>query len=274
MKKLVKIAISLCLCVACVFSVLSFSACGESDLVDVVVTVNINGENKELNITLDKESAPKTVEHITKLIESGYYKDAFFYTMDGSSYNNQIMFGDLKFDIGEIVQMKDGDKLPNTVIGEFENGAIKGSELKNVEGSIGLWRTWVSAYTNSSANDSGRATLYMPTGTIESYDGYFCVFGSFDLADENVKAVWNAIIDAVKTTEDDKFENYTIYYTKESKEFKAVKTSDYKSTNAYVPESYEYQELKAYKIKVPVINKSTEKTVDAGVKISSIKIAD
>ncbi len=273
MKKLVKIAISLCLCVACVFSVLSFSACGESDLVDVIVAINVNGENKELNITLDKESAPKTVEHITKLIESGYYKDAFFYTMTDSSYSNQIMFGDLKFDNGEIVQMKAGDKFPDIVTGEFANGAIKGSELKNVEGSIGLWRTWVGNYTNSNGNDTGRATLYMPTGTIESYDGYFCVFGSFDLVDENVKAIWNAIVDAVKTTEEDKFENYTIYYTKEDKEFKAVKNSDYKSANAYVPESYEPQNLKAYKIKVPVINKSTG-TIDAGVKISSIKIAD
>ncbi|MBQ0099691.1 MAG: peptidylprolyl isomerase [Firmicutes bacterium] len=274
MKKIVKVAISICLCVACVVSVLSFSACKENNLVNYIITVSVNGEDKELNITLDKEVAPKTFEKISKLINDGFYSNAFFYKRTGS-YSNQIMFGDLKFDNGEIVQI---DKLPGNLTGEFEHGALQGSTYKNVEGSIGLWRTWTSSgYTYSNGNDTGSCTLYMPTSSINDYDGYFCVFGSFDLDDESVKSVWTAIKDAINIIDDDNYIKYTVYYVKDDNNFNfnVIETENFDSVKetAYKAEDNEFQCYNSYEIKVPVVNKASG-ILDAGVKIKSIKIAE
>lgn len=273
MRKLFKIAISLSLCIACVISVLSFSACKENNLVDYTITLNINGSEEQLNITFDKEVAPKTFEKITNLINDGYYNDMFLYKrMD--SYTNQIMFGDLKFEGGVLKQV---GAVKGDVIGEFENGALQGSTYKNVEGSIGLWRTWTkgNGYTSSNANNTGSSTLYMPTSTITDYDKYFCVFGSFDLADENVKSVWDKVKSALNTTEEDNYIEYTIYYVKNGNDFEFNYTTEKIASvsNYFKPENNDYYCYNNYSIKVPVVNKDNDKTIDAGVKIVSIKLA-
>lgn len=274
MKKLVKIATSLCLCIACFVSILSFSACKKNNLVDYTITLSVSGEEKQLNVTLDKEVAPKTFEQISKLINSGFYNDAFLYKRN-EAYSSQIMFGDLKFDgEGNIVQIKKDGKLPETVIGEFEKGALQGSTYKNVEGSIGLWRTWTgSGFTYSTANDTGRATIFMPTATLSEFDGYFCVFGSFDLEDESVKQVWDSIKEALSTTNVDEYIIYTVYYVEQEGKlsFNIIESEYFDSaSNVYVAESNEYQCYNAYTIKVPVINKASG-TLDASIKITSIK---
>lgn len=169
-------------------------------------------ENVTLTVALYRHLAPKTVDAILGYVKDGYYDNTVFYKFTDSKYDDQIMIGDIVVKDGEI----DNNAIKPQLPGEFEKGGTIGSNLINVEGAVGLWRTWYdwNNETYKLSGDSmktGRATWYMPTSTISSYNDYFCIFALIDLQNENNSEAWE-LIQAALT---ENTEEYTVYYTGE-----------------------------------------------------------
>ncbi|MBO4251830.1 MAG: peptidylprolyl isomerase [Clostridia bacterium] len=223
MKKLFKIAINFMAFVVMAVCAFSFSACEDIETLELSLRVYnyeksaFYAENDvKMNVDLYRHLAPKTVDKVIEHVKAGYYNNAIFYKE--SDYISQIMFGDLKFEDGELKQNLINGKLPSEIYGEFEANGTTGSNLVSAKGSIGIWRSYYEADTetyraSSNARNSGRATWYIPTATISSYDGYFCVFAQYDTEDTaNAKA-----ISALTTifSNSDYYTEYVIYYTGE-----------------------------------------------------------
>lgn len=203
---------------ACCFS---FTACEDITTLEVTVAVyNYEDETYYSDMTIEIDLyghlAPKTVDAIVDYVESGFYNNKTFYTLEG--YNGQIQVGDLKVTDGAVSQ-----SVKPELIGEFEYNATKGSNLTNKLGSVGLWRTWTEKddangkYLRSNGMNTGRATWFMPTSSLSNYDGYFCVFGQIDMEDSDNVNAFNKIKDAVNNNS----ETYVVYYTGTYDETKA-----------------------------------------------------
>lgn len=165
-------------------------------------------EDVTLTIDLYRHIAPKTVDAILGYVRDGYYNDAIFYK--NTAYASQIMVGDLKVDGDDVVN----NTIKPQLTGEFTKAGRVNSNLTNVEGAIGLWRSWYSwnnnSYDQSNASmQSGRATWYMPTSTLSSYNDWFCVFALIDLTNEDNSEAWELIKNALS----EETKSYTIYYT-------------------------------------------------------------
>ena len=217
LKKLFINAVAILLSLVCVFGL---TACGE-DIDEVNVKISMYNfaddefENYDFEIELYGHLAPKTVKAISKYLKQGYYNDAIFYKFVDEN-TNQIMIGDLKYDPARADGSNPGfylnDKKP-TLAGEFKYGGTTGSNLKNKEGYIGLWRTWATQDSNynqgSTGMNSGSATWFIPTSQLSTYDDYFCVFGKYDVEDNE------EMFTAMKKLFNDPsyYKTYTIYYT-------------------------------------------------------------
>ncbi len=270
----------LLVCVSC----LSLTAC-KADIKKMEITISVYNYEEEsvgfedvtLTVDLYRHLAKNTVDTIIGYAKEGYYDGSVFYKM--SKYSTQIMMGDIKVNTAGDVELKD---VKPEIKGEFESAGTVGSNLTNVKGAIGLWRTWYSwdnSYKNTdSSMGTGRATWYMPTEAISGYNGYFCVFAKINLNDEANSDALEKIIAATQKDTD----TYTVYYT-----------GDYDSSNAdgsyglngncvlksqfdkdEIDNLYESDEDKLelvgynyYDIEVPVTA-----TGDVAVKITSIKI--
>lgn len=261
LKKIIITAMSVLMTLVCAFS---FAGCGE-DIVDVNVKISMYNfseskfEDYDFDIDLYGHLAPTTVSSIKGLISSGYYSDTVFYKM--ANYDDQIMLGDLKYD--PELQENEGfylnDKKP-TIKGEFKHGGTTGSNLKNKEGSIGLWRTWTaqdSSYNaGSTGMNTGSATWFIPTKAITTYDDYFCVFAQYDVDDDDNKETMTALKDIFSNTS--RYQEYVIYYTGEydNLTFHCVKAEDFKEDE--IVDLFKTEEdstqlvcYNHYKIKVP-----------------------
>lgn len=175
----------------------------------------------KMSIDLYGHLAPKTVNAMTKYINEGYYDNALIYRMTDF---NQIMVGDLILadgaegvvieDDGATVNIIQNPVVKPTLDGEFEIGGTTGSNLKNEKGSIGLWRSWYSLgldWLSSAATKTGRATWFMPTESLASYNGYFCVFAKLALDVEETKTAFNAL-NSIFTTSSS-YTTFIVYYT-------------------------------------------------------------
>ncbi len=214
MKRLSKIFVNLfavlMLTVAC------FSAVGCVERItklNVKVQVYNSAESKMEEVTLKVKLyghlAENTVNSILDRVNGGYYNDAVFYK--NQSQSNQIMLGDIVEKDGAIAL--NSIKAP-AIGGEFERAGVVGSNLKNVKGAIGLWRSWYEKDSYSTSDDamhSGEATWYMPTESITGYDGWFCVFAMLDMDDQDTADAFELIISAL----DGDTEDYQVYYTGE-----------------------------------------------------------
>lgn len=214
MKSMKKIFVNLCAIVLAITACVGLTACKE-DVRTAEFSISVynydkaSAETVTLNVDLYGHLAPKTVDAIAQYIDEGHYTDAVFYQL--KDYSNQIMFGDYKFDGGKLAQQA----IKPEIKGEFTNGGVKGSNLVNERGYIGLWRNaYVSDggyMTSSAARDSGRATLYMPTQAISNYNDWLCVFAKIDLTNaDNANAL--TLIEAAYGT-NATFEEFVIYYT-------------------------------------------------------------
>ncbi len=261
-KKLIIMAMSLLMTFICAFS---FAGCVK-DIKKVELKVSIYNfstskvEDHSLNIELYGHLAPETVESISNLIKEGYYDDTVFYKME--DYADQIMIGDLKYspEIEENEGFYLNDAKP-TIKGEFERGGTTGSNLKNEEGSIGLWRTWAaqdtSYNTGSSGLNTGSATWFMPTKALTGYDKNFCVFGKYDVKNEDNKETMTAIKEFFSNTS--RYEEFVIYYTGEydNLTFHCVKAEEFNKDeikDLFVAEedSAELVCYNSYTIRVPM----------------------
>ena len=285
MKRLKKIFINLVVVVMLVAACFSFAGCKDVREMELTVSVYNNETDKVEEVTLTVELyghlAKQTVDAIEGYINDGYYDGAFFYTFSDSSYSKQLMLGDLKYVDGQIVQNTIKPELEKA---EFTRGGTKGSNLVSEKGTIGLWRTWYDSddafRTNSNALTSGRATWYMPTSTISSYEDWFCVFAKIDFEEEGNEDAFNTIIDGCNLSFAD-YTEYVIYYTGEYDEAKAdenhgltfhcVEKEDYDEDeidDLFTAEGEQYVCYNATKIKVPVVLTTNE----PAVKIVSAKM--
>ena len=207
MKTFKRIIVNIFAAAALAFAAFGFTAC--EDIKTLEVKIAAGGEEYTLTVDLYRHLAPKTADAMLSYVEVGYYEGAVLYKMDG--YDSQIMVGDLIESSGAVVQ----NAVKPEIYGEFESNGTKGSNLTAESGAIGLWRSWYShdgSYTiSSSARDSGRATWFIPTADISSYDGYFCIFAQYDTADENNSAAIEAITEVF--SDEENYNEYTIYYT-------------------------------------------------------------
>ena len=276
MKRLSKIFINLfavlMLTVAC------FSAVGCVERItnlNVKVQVYNSSESQMEEVTLKVKLyghlAGNTVNSILDRIKDGYYNDAVFYKNQNQS--SQLMLGDIVEQDGYIAL--NSIKAP-TINGEFDRAGVVGSNLKNVKGAIGLWRSWYEKDNYSTSDDamhSGEATWYLPTSTISGYDGWFCVFAMLDLDDQDTADGLELIISAL----DGEIENYEIYYTGEYDSEKA--DEDYGLT-ANLVESTLFEEENYFEPKGAQLVKYQKRTVSvpvnegvASAKVLSITVA-
>lgn len=289
MKRFIK---TLCLMLSiAMLSVTALSLAACEDIKKVEITVSVydisNSKQVEKTFTVDfyRHLADDTTDAILSYVKEGYYDGLPFYKF-ASANTSQIMLGDIKLD-GNAVKLHDADYVKN-IDGEFNAAGVVGSDLKNVEGSLGLWRTWFEsgAYNKNSdaAFNSGRATLYMPTSEITGYDGYFCVFGKIDLEDTDTKEAF-ALIKAVLANSD-YYTSYTVYYTGEygisgeTLEYHCEPTEDYKektedetfANNVFKAKGEQFVCFNSKEICVPIAtvggieNSITAKIVSAKVK--------
>ena len=219
LKRVFVAMVSLVLACVCMFGL---TACSQEDIVEAKFNISIydTAENEMNNFSLDVDLyghlAPKTVKNISKYIKNGYYDNTVFYKLDG--YDKQFMIGDLKYDPEQVENegFSLNEKMP-TVDGEFEYGGTTGSNLRHKRGSIGLWRSWAaqdySYNMGRTGTDSGSATLFMTTDRMQAYDGYFCVFATYDVEGDNEETLTE--LEYIFDSSDIEYEQFVIYYTGE-----------------------------------------------------------
>lgn len=220
MKRLKKLFVGIMAMVMACVCTFGLTGCIE-DIKKLELNVQIyNYENHEvedytMSIDLYRHLAPNTVDAMVKYVNDKYYDGAVFYKQDG--YSTQIMIGDLVLKDNELT--KNALK-PQLDKGEFEKGGTIGSNLTSKKGSIGLWRSWLAQdngyANNSNGTDTGRATWYIPTDSISSYNGNFCVFAQYDASAENNADTLAALTKAFESAGN--YEEYVIYYTGEYNE--------------------------------------------------------
>ena len=221
MRKLKKLFVSFLAMLMLFTCTLGITGCGE-DIKKLEIQFEVYNysagtmETHTLEVDLYRHLAEQTVDAITNYVNEGYYDNNVVYVM--STFSTQIMFGEIVANGNDIEQNAIKPQIP----GEFKHGGTVGSNLKNVKGSIGLWRTWYSfdenAYKSANATDTGRATCYIPTQSIADYNDYFCVFAKFDLEKETNKNAIDALTNAFSKEEN--YESYVIFYTGEYDENK------------------------------------------------------
>ena len=183
------------------------------------------------------------------------------------------MLGDLKWVDGAIKQ----NTIKPTIEGEFANGGMVGSNLTNVKGAIGLWRTWTAFddeqgdfFQTNTSTETGRATWYMPTSTLSEYDNWMCVFGKIVLDDEATSKAIEAIIDMFSVST--QYKEYVIYYTGEYDNliFNCVEKADFdeEMEDLFKAEGSQLVCYNHYTIQVPVIDESGA----IGAKVVSAKV--
>ena len=252
-----------------------------------------NEDDVKMTIDLYGNLAPKTVAAIKQYIDEGYYNNALIYRM--TDYN-QIMVGDLVLadgaegvvieDDGATVNIIQNPIVKPTLDGEFEIGGTKGSNLKNEKGSIGLWRSWYSLgldWMSTAATKTGRATWFMPTESLASYNGYFCVFAKLALEKTATQKAFDELSSIFTTSSS--YTTFIIYYTgtydknkadqNHGLEFHCV-TQDYfnsldedeiEQLGIFKAEGQQLETYNQYKIRVP--NNST--TGKCGAMVKSVK---
>ena len=213
---------------AILLSLCCFSLVGCKDIKTIDVHISVydieNGKFADataeddvvITVKLYRHLAPKTVDAVLAYIEKGYYNNAAFYKFEDEN-TMQINVGDYVFRDGGIHQNKADYLAP--VVGEFAKNNTTGSNLTNLSGAVGLWRSWgTEGYKISdNARDSGVATWYLPTQPINDYNDYFCVFGTFDLTDDEDKwdngDTWGLIRGIF--SDENYYTSYTVFYTGE-----------------------------------------------------------
>ncbi len=225
--------------IVAVVGCLSFVACDEADMKTLSVQIQVvdheegTVETKTINIDLYGHLAPKTVNAIIKYANEGYYNNTVFY-VDAQNHSNMIMLGTIKID-------DNGNYVVNSpkpqIEGEFTYGGTTGSDLKNVEGAVGLWRTWFASDNSLASNgfDTGRASMYIPMEEKSELNDYFCVFGKIDLA--TYSTTFTKIKNALGT---DNCDTYWLYYTGE---YDQTKPNDYYGLTPHIITDEEYEEL-------------------------------
>lgn len=223
MKRLIKKIMVSALAVMMVCSCFFFTGCRDVKKLEITVSVRVEEdglyklEEQKLTIDLYRHLADKTVDAIMEYANSGYYNGTFFYQTirfnDDTTHNTKLLIGDLRFDETTGTIVKNAAK-PN-IEGQFTHGGTVGSDLMNVEGSVGLWRTWNAndSYSSYNSTNTGSATLYFPTGDITAYNDCFCVFGKFDVESDGNKDAWANI--KTSCSDADYYDEYVIYYTGE-----------------------------------------------------------
>ncbi len=270
MRRISKLFVNVLAVIMLAFATLSLTAC--ADVVTLEVTLQVYNftqskfyEEDEVKLTIDMQRhlAPKTVDAIAQYASDGYYDNTVFYLME--SYTTQIMIGQYKMDGNKIVK----NDIKPQIDGEFEYGTTKGSNLKNDQGYIGLWRSWyiqddgAHKFKSSNGMNSGRSNIYIPLDVISEYDGYFCVFGTIDYSitanDTGVNAV-GAVLS-------NNYTSYIVYYTGEydsSKPeedygltFNCIPADEYGNLSQeekdaiFVAEGDQYVEYNEHRIRVP-----------------------
>lgn len=280
-KMFVNVVAVLLLAVMC----LGLAAC--EDIRKIKVTVSVYDSEtsamveKVLYVDMYRHLAPDTVDAVTAYVNEGYYKDAMFYV--NGTHSSQIMMGEYKYVNGEVVR----NSVKPAIQGEFEKGGTVGSNLVSEEGSIGLWRSWVknnnSYSVSDDARDSGSSVWYMPTSSISSYNGWFCVFAKVDLDNEDNSETWN-LIKAMFSGDDTSYVEYTVYYTGEydanksfdenhGLTFNCVESEDFSLNDGeyFDAENNQYTCYNKYTLKVPVY-KANNVIKGVGAKIVSMEI--
>ncbi len=217
MKRFIKFICTAMVAVLSLGACLTLVACEDIKTLSVKVSVydtsaKANVE-KEIEIDLYRHLAPDTVDAIVSYVEQGYYNDLLFYKSAASEkHPNQVMIGDYIFSEGAVKEYT--QDYVKAIEGEFEKAGVSGSNLSNVKGSVGLWRTWENGDTykqnGGNAYNSGKATMFIPTQNITGYDGYFCVFGQIDLEDEDNSDAFSAITGILEDSS--LYTTYVSYY--------------------------------------------------------------
>jgi hypothetical protein len=221
MKVLRRTIISAVLAVLLALSCFGLTGCGK-DIRTAKFTISLyDYENSQtyaqsevtIYVDLYRHLAPNTVDTMAKYIGEGYYDNTVFYKTEvpgKAGFISAIMLGDIKLNGDDIVLNETKPMIP----GECEAGGTIGSDLKHENGSVSLWRTWdENGPGNNISPDTGRATWFMPSSSLKSYDGYFCVFGKIRLyiastskAISEIKGIFSEL---------GRYVDYVVYYTGE-----------------------------------------------------------
>ncbi len=257
--------------------VLPLSACGNK-IVTLSLEVSVYNvedekvEDKTINFDLYANLAPDAVNAIKGWVNDGYYNGLVLYKQSkyiNQSTSSQLMYGGYKLENGKLI--KNAQKvLPDA---EFEKNGTVGSDLSNVKGAIGLWRDW-SGTSNGyrySGFEQTNSTLYIPTTSLTTYDGYFCLLGKYSTIDDLT------VIEEIITllANEDYYTSYTCYYEAEedgslklengNPVWKSMLTEDYSDVkddlNVYSAKDGEDKSYELYTVSVINADKLTIKSI-------------
>ena len=257
--------------------VLPLSACGNK-IVTLSLEVSVYNvedekvEDKTINFDLYANLAPDAVNAVKGWVNDGYYNGLVLYKQSKyitQSTSSQLMYGGYKLENGKLI--KNAQKvLPDA---EFEKNGTVGSDLSNVKGAIGLWRDW-SGTSNGyrySGFEQTNSTLYIPTTSLTTYDGYFCLLGKYSTSDDLT------VIEEIITllVNEDYYTSYTCYYEAEddgslkldngNPVWKSMLTEDYSDVkddlNVYSAKDGEDKSYELYTVSVINADKLTIKSI-------------
>lgn len=188
MKKTLSKIIAFALALTCI---LSLCACSEVKNGSVIERIKIeveyvDSEGKTNTFTAEAEMyvnfAPKTIEHLKKLIADGYYNGADITDIQSGFFS----FGDAT--IGEDGKLVGKDGNVSYVDGEFKNNGFVGNKLTATSGALLLRRSNEAGANGESKYDTGKATIAVCTGSSSFSADYYCVFAMLRTDDNDTDA--------------------------------------------------------------------------------------
>ena len=182
--------------VLCFGAAAMFAGCS-SDNPEVTITYTFNGKDYEVDYTLSRRSAPRTVEHFLELAENGYYDGLCIHNYTDTAlyaggYTYDAETGDLteknyfetvaSWDLTQSVFTMNGEERVglNTVYGEFSaNGvSVSGSKYRHSAGAL------VMFYPDKGNTNERVYTLRNDTGALQDnslyqYNCATCLFYTY-----------------------------------------------------------------------------------------------
>ena len=150
--------------VCLVVLVISTSCSGKFDRTktdDIYCQIVLN-DNRKINLRLDYDRAPITVDNFIDLVEDNYYDNTIFHRV---IEDFMIQGGGYIMSAG-VVKSKG---IAKTIKGEFEANGWKKNSIKHVPGVISMAR--------SNDYNSGSSQFFICSATYPSLDGKYAAFG-------------------------------------------------------------------------------------------------
>ena len=137
-------------------------------------------EEKDVQIKLYTNFAPKTVAAFKKLCEDGFYNGTCVYNIQ----SNWLEFGKYEFGSDGKLSVTGDYKNAAAIAGEFEKNGWKGNKLSVSRGAIIMKRDYDDEKVEGQKYDTAKGAVIVALGSPSNFSAdKYCVFGMVDTDD-------------------------------------------------------------------------------------------